>query len=305
MKFVSIIIPTYNRASKVSHAIESILAQTYKVSELIIVDDGSTDETTKVLEKYRSLPNVVYIKHPHNKGVNAAKNTGLKTISSDCDYFGTLDSDDTLLPNAVELLINVHLSHDVPLSQVFGWCKDMHTGERTGTYPGESGYITLELALSGQFSGDFWQLINYSIAKGHYHDENGRGGEGILWNQLLRVAPAFLINDFVGIIDRYGHDRVSNTTYDKVACLQRANSYIKFLDIFSVELKSKYPNQYADLSFEAAKYALMGGKRSIAGLYALRSLTANIRVNKLFFFFFILLPLTCFKYFIMFMRRTQ
>ena len=304
MKFVSIVIPTYNRARKVSYAIDSVLNQTYKISELIIVDDGSTDETTKILEKYRSLPNVIYIKHPRNKGVNAAKNTGLKTISSDCDYFGTLDSDDTLLPDAVERLINVHLSHNGSLSQVFGWCSDMNTGERTGKYPGDSGYITLDLALSGQFSGEFWQLINYSIAKGRYFDENGRGGEGILWNQLLRIAPAFLISDFVRIYDRSGHDRVSNITYDEETCLQRANNYIKFLDEFFVELKSKYPNQYANLSFEAAKYALMGGKRRIAGRYALRSLTAKLRVNKFIFLLFLLLPVIFFKSFVKFLHRT-
>ena len=71
---VSVIIPCYNQAQFLPEAIESALAQTYPHREIIVVDDGSTDGTTKVAADYAALQ---YIRQ-ENSGVSAARNTGLK-----------------------------------------------------------------------------------------------------------------------------------------------------------------------------------------------------------------------------------
>lgn len=92
-KLVSVIIPTFNRASVLERAIESVLAQTYKNYELIIIDDGSTDNTEEVLNKYSEYK----IIKTHNNGVSIARNIALK--ESNGSWIAFLDSDDEWLPD--------------------------------------------------------------------------------------------------------------------------------------------------------------------------------------------------------------
>ncbi len=90
MPRVSVIIPTFNRSKKVVRAIESVLTQSLKDFEIIVVDDGSVDNTAKALSKYMSL--IKYIRQPVNKGVSAARNIGIKSATS--PWIAFLDSDD-------------------------------------------------------------------------------------------------------------------------------------------------------------------------------------------------------------------
>ena len=98
---ISFIIPTYNRSDTLSAAIRSIQLQTYSNWELIIVDDGSTDETKLVVKKLNETKNITYF-YQENKGVSASRNIGAKI--SKVNYIIFLDSDDTVIPNLVEML---------------------------------------------------------------------------------------------------------------------------------------------------------------------------------------------------------
>ena len=86
---VSVIIPTYNRAGFVMEAIESVLAQTYRHFELIVVDDGSTDGTAQLLKPHHGL--LRYVHQPH-RGVSAARNVGVQFSRG--EFLAFLDSDD-------------------------------------------------------------------------------------------------------------------------------------------------------------------------------------------------------------------
>lgn len=97
MKNISVIIPTYNRANTLKRAIDSVSAQTVPVQEIVIVDDGSTDDTKHILEDYG--PPVRYI-YQQNKGVSAARNRGIAETS--CEWIAFLDSDDEWLPRKIE-----------------------------------------------------------------------------------------------------------------------------------------------------------------------------------------------------------
>jgi len=96
---VSVIIPTYNREDTILRAIESVLNQTYKNWELIIVDDGSTDNTKEVLEPYLKNKKISYFK-TKNKGVCHARNFGIK--KSKGEYIAFLDSDDEFLKDKIK-----------------------------------------------------------------------------------------------------------------------------------------------------------------------------------------------------------
>ncbi len=112
MPFITVIIPTYNRARWLEHAIDSVLSQTFKDWELIIVDDASTDETTELLSLYGSASRTITLSR--NQGVSAARNTGIR--NSDSPWVAFLDSDDQWLPQKLEK--QVRYLHRYPQSQI-------------------------------------------------------------------------------------------------------------------------------------------------------------------------------------------
>jgi glycosyltransferase involved in cell wall biosynthesis len=90
---VSVIIPTYNRGWTIGEAVDSVLAQDYRDFELIVVDDGSADNTSQVLDAYRGT---IKVFRQENKGVSAARNRGIAEASG--RFIAFLDSDDLWLP---------------------------------------------------------------------------------------------------------------------------------------------------------------------------------------------------------------
>lgn len=99
MPSVSVLIPTFNRASVLKRAVDSVLDQTFEDLECLVIDDASTDDTLKLLESYRD-PRLKVLSHDKNAGVSKARNTGFK--SSHGQWIALLDSDDEWLPERLE-----------------------------------------------------------------------------------------------------------------------------------------------------------------------------------------------------------
>jgi glycosyltransferase involved in cell wall biosynthesis len=118
---VSIIIPTHNRSQLLRAAIDSVLAQTYPAIEIIVVDDGSTDDTASVMAQYAGQ--VTYIRQD-NAGVAAARNTGFRASSG--EYINFLDDDDTFMPTKIGRQVKVLEAHpEVGLVH----CRHQHVDE--------------------------------------------------------------------------------------------------------------------------------------------------------------------------------
>jgi glycosyltransferase involved in cell wall biosynthesis len=105
---VSVVIATYNRAYIFREALESALAQTYRDFEILIVDDGSTDNTRDMAVQC-TTDRVRYIRHEHNRGCSAAYNTGIKAATG--DVITLLDSDDRWKPENLEREVSFLLRH--------------------------------------------------------------------------------------------------------------------------------------------------------------------------------------------------
>ena len=101
---VSIIIPAYNTEKYIHRAIESSIRQTHTNTEIIIIDDGSSDNTLKTAQYYADNNSRVKVIHQDNKGVSAARNNGIREAKG--EYIIFLDSDDWLDTNAVDFLLN-------------------------------------------------------------------------------------------------------------------------------------------------------------------------------------------------------
>lgn len=102
MPKVSIIIPTYNYGDFICDAIDSVLSQTFQNHEIIVIDDGSTDNTVDILKKYED--NISYY-YQNNKGPASARNLGIK--NSKGDYICFLDADDVFLPDKLEIQLSL------------------------------------------------------------------------------------------------------------------------------------------------------------------------------------------------------
>ena len=103
---VSVIIPTYNRAELLREAIDSVLAQTYKNLEVIVVNDGSDDHTGEVLAEFGDRIKIIQFSR---SGISAARNSGIDAASG--NYVAFLDSDDLWLPEKIEKHLQYAISH--------------------------------------------------------------------------------------------------------------------------------------------------------------------------------------------------
>jgi GT2 family glycosyltransferase len=108
LPLASIIIPTYNQAAYIQATIDSALSQTYRDVEVIVVDDGSTDETSERLKDYR---NKIHCLRQNNKGPSAARNLGFR--ASKGDYILFLDSDDLLSPDMIATHVETQLANPI------------------------------------------------------------------------------------------------------------------------------------------------------------------------------------------------
>ncbi|NJL15656.1 MAG: glycosyltransferase family 2 protein [Microscillaceae bacterium] len=96
--------PVYNRAVYLAEAVNSILNQTYPFFELIVVDDGSTDNSLDIIKNFKDK-RIKVLSLPHNKGIPFARNAGLATITG--DFYAVQDSDDISMPNRFEQQIRL------------------------------------------------------------------------------------------------------------------------------------------------------------------------------------------------------
>ena len=102
---ISVIIPVYNAERYLKDCVDSIINQSYQNFELILVDDGSSDNSPKICDDYAAKDNRIVVIHKSNNGVSAARKTGLDNASG--DYIMYVDSDDWLDINTMEKCLNV------------------------------------------------------------------------------------------------------------------------------------------------------------------------------------------------------
>jgi glycosyltransferase involved in cell wall biosynthesis len=140
---VSVIIPNYNYSQYICEAVESVLLQTYPNVEIIIVDDGSKDNSLEVLEKFGDK---IKILAQQNAGVSVARNNGV--ANSNGEFIAFLDADDIWLPEKIERQISLFLN-DKTLGLVHVAVQDIDaSGKNLGThFDGLSGEVSHELLL--------------------------------------------------------------------------------------------------------------------------------------------------------------
>lgn len=115
-ELISIIVPIYNAESYIDECVNSLINQTYYNLQIILVNDGSTDKSGEICDKFAKTDSRIVVVHQKNSGVSAARNAGISISSG--EYVGFVDSDDTLPQYSIATLVNEIQTHDV--DAVFG-----------------------------------------------------------------------------------------------------------------------------------------------------------------------------------------
>ena len=111
---VSVIVPIYNAEKYLSDCIDSIIAQTHKNLEIILVDDGSPDNCPAICDEYAKKDDRIKVIHKQNGGVSSARNTGLDIMTG--DYVVFIDSDDIVNVHYIEYLLDICIANDADIS---------------------------------------------------------------------------------------------------------------------------------------------------------------------------------------------
>lgn len=111
---ISVIVPVYNVEKYLGRCLDSIIAQSYNNLEIILVDDGTRDNSDKICDEYAQKDSRIKVLHTENGGLSAARNRGLKIITG--DYVAFVDSDDYIAENMIEKLFDAIKSNNADIS---------------------------------------------------------------------------------------------------------------------------------------------------------------------------------------------
>jgi len=277
---VSVIIPTYNRATTIGRTIHSLLSQTYDNLDIIVVEDGSKDETMKLLDAIKDN-RLRVICHEVNRGVTAAKNTGLNNIRG--EWFTILDSDDEIVPDAIEVMMRIPLEKDPAVTAITCNCVDTGTGIYSGKGLTGDQYLDLN-TLINVCTGEYWGLTKTELLSNDRFNEQLNGYEGVLWHKINERARRFYIHKGLRIYHTEGSDRVSKTT----SSISKVSHHYQVLsnEPYYLDILCKYsPDVFARDCLRAILYLVADKKKQAKFYYFYLRKTKSNKVYKTISFF--------------------
>lgn len=205
----SIITPVYNREDCILNCLNSVLSQSYNNYEHIIIDDGSSDNTLKMIHQF-SLDHktIIPISYNENKGVNYARNRGIQAATGDFIIF--LDSDDYFLDNALTLVseyinTNSNYSHFLFLND---------DGRKDRNYSDLKKEIKYSDWLEETISGDFAHVVETNILKNNLFNEEFRIFEILNWMKIFRLEKKqLLVPEYITHVEI---DRIDSVTRESI-----------------------------------------------------------------------------------------
>jgi glycosyltransferase involved in cell wall biosynthesis len=221
--------PNYNKSEHISFAIESAQAQTFPGFELLVVDDASTDESTKIIEEYsRSDPRVLLVRQSVRRSVSYNRNVGIKLSRGTVISF--LDSDDICAPTKLEIQYRALRDASTPVV-VYSDCWLLDgSGKRLPHWPGKfctmRGMIFKEYLTLGMPAETTLMLPKEFFNKVGLFDESVTWGEDT--NMILRLAGNYPFK----YLDKqlYGYRQHPGNTWNKMSNRQRLASKTPILE---------------------------------------------------------------------------
>lgn len=181
---VSIITPIYNGEKYIKECIESVLNQSYKNIEMIIVDDGSTDNSKEIIEKYMKDNSLIkYIKCNENKGISAARNRGIENAKG--RFIAFLDADDLFYKDKIKKQMDFMLKNDYLFTYTSYDLIDENSLSLNKVILAKE-YEEYKSLLKGNNIGCLTVMIDRLKIKGDIRFSNNSHEDYILWLSLLK-----------------------------------------------------------------------------------------------------------------------
>lgn len=178
-KLLSVIIPAYNTAKYLPRCLDSVLTQTHQNLEIILIDDGSTDQSGQIANAYAKKDKRIKVIHQTNQGQSAARNVGLKLATG--DYISFIDSDDEIKPTFIEKLLEAYDKHTAVTVCGIHY-KHLHTNSSENVYTSPlrarranesaKAYLLFLLATDGRMYSSVNKLYQANIVKKLQFDES-------------------------------------------------------------------------------------------------------------------------------------
>lgn len=279
--FFSIIIPTYNRAQLITKAIESVLLQTFSDWELIIVDDGSTDNTKDIIEKYFQQEKRIKYLYQQNSERSAARNNGIK--NSFGTYICFLDSDDYYLPDRLEKLHSEIVRNNDSAAFYYTGIV-FNVADKFFEKPelkNEFSEICDFIALA--FIGTPQVCIHRSILTQNIFDPEFRIGEDMeLWLRISKTAiPKYLENQFTVVALDHDNRSVNVKQYNSYTDQLRMLKKIFVKDHSGNKISGNVKRTLiSNAYFGIAKYHLHKNSFLKADYNLLRAIVTDISSNQ-------------------------
>lgn len=268
--YFTVVIPTYNRAHLIRKTIESVLAQRDPRFEVIVVDDGSSDDTEEIVRGIVDA-RVSYLKK-HNAERGAARNYGAARARG--EYISFLDSDDVLYPNHLEVARELIAKHDHPAIFHLGYEMKDASGNLLYRIDSFKGNLNQKL-LRGNLLSCNGVFLRKDVAHAFPFNEDRRLSASEDWELWLRLAARYEIyysNEVTSVIVNHGNRSVLAS--NELALVDRKNLTLKYLSEDQTFIE-KFGRQRKFIETEFLSYIAlhlaMAGQAGPAGRYLSQS----------------------------------
>lgn len=230
-KLVSVIIPVYNVEKYISKTVESVINQDYSNVEIILVDDGSPDNSTKIIDEMARRDHRIVCIHKENGGVSSARNAGLKIAKG--EYVTFIDGDDWVEPNYISYLLNLVENNKCEIGMNKNNFSDYNMKSSDKEY-----VVKAEKAIEWIYLGDIFvavwnKIYSVSFLKSNniFFDENIWYGEGMLFN-----IDCLQFVDSIAVGEKCVYHQVSNPN----SAMRKFNVNSNLCGIRSLEIQKTH-----------------------------------------------------------------
>lgn len=287
---VSIIIPTYKRSNILSRTIDSVLKQTYKNIEVIVVDDNNPNTefrlaTELLMSKYQDK-RLKYIKHEVNKNGSAARNTGIRNSSG--EYVMFLDDDDEFLPNKVESQLNYLLQ----LDESWGACYTKYIRKRGNTLISKCTENREGNLLKEELMRNLWIGAGSNLmVRRKVIDEVGGFDESFKRNQDIEFLIRILKKYKLGHVDIFGliiniedEPHIKKEINVEMLTIQFIQTFKKDIDLLPIKDQKEV---YEMLNLQIFRYFIFNKKDFIKAFKMVSTRKISFK-NSIFYLYYLL-----------------
>lgn len=260
---ISIIMLTYNREQLVSRAIESVLTQTYRDFEYIIVDNGSSDRSGRIADEYAAKDTRIRVIHRERGNIGLGRNEGLDAARG--DYITFVDDDDWLEPNFLQFLWDLAKEYGADISICGSWRetagirRPKYIFDGIYDYTGEEAVMEM-LKREKLNAGTPTKLIGRHLFDGLRYDSLAKYDDIRMTYKLLARAKKVVVSGKpLYICTRHNHNNSAGTTQGEAVQAGQVEEYLAAFRERTIWLTERFPDKadfwlYTELSYALSMY---------------------------------------------------